>query len=122
MTDLGASPKWEAALWEEFEEADPIGQITLAGEWITRMTQVLLPQLAVRRRQEVLHVLADPDMDPTRLAEELGTRRTTITRLAEEGRAAMKQRRELSGHGQDQIVEPDHPLTSVDEHPPLPVE
>lgn len=112
MTDLGASPKWEEALWEEFEEADSITQITLAGEWITRMTQLLLPQLGVRRREEVLHVLAEPGWDATRLAEELGTRRTTITRLAEEGRAALKRRRELPAIVDDEVVLPDRP--SVD--------
>lgn len=94
MTDLGAPPRWEKALWEEFEEVDSLHQIVLAGEWITRMTQVLLPQLGIRRREEVINVLAQPDMDATRLAEELGTRRTAINRLAEEGRAALKRRRE----------------------------
>ncbi len=101
MTDLGASPRWEKALWEEFNEVDSLQQITLAGEWITRMTQILLPQLGIRRREEVLHVLAEPDMDATRLAELLGTRRTAINRLAEEGRAALKQRRESSSRPPD---------------------
>jgi hypothetical protein len=109
MTDLGASPEWEDALWEELNHASPIEQIVMAGEWIVRMTQVLLPQLGVRRREAVLAALALPDMDATRLAEELGTRPTTIKRLAEEGRSTAKHRRDSlqlqdDGGGPDVVI------------------
>ncbi len=110
MTDLGAPPQWESALWEEFNEAGPIAQITIAGEWITRMTQLLLPQLGVRRRDAVLQALSEPNMDATRLAEELGTRPTTIKRLAEEGRATRAAQRRNVGpevHPSDEIIVPE---------------
>ena len=110
MTDLGASPQWESALWEEFNKAEPIAQITLAGEWITRMTQLLLPQLGVRRREAVLFALSEANMDATRLAEELGTRPNTIKRLAEEGRAtraAQRRKAEPEAHDSDEVIAPE---------------
>jgi hypothetical protein len=85
------APTWEKVLWEELDQQDDIVQIVTCGEWITRMTQNLLTALADRRREKVIQVLARPDMDSTRLAEEIGTRRTTITRLAEEGRARRRE-------------------------------
>lgn len=84
---------WKDQLWAELNEKDAIEQITLTGLWITDLTQEVLPRLGNERRQAVLSALATPGMDATRLAEMIGSRRSTITRLAEEGRA---HRRELN--------------------------
>lgn len=83
--------KWQEAMWAELDEMSDIDQITESGKWITHITQNILPALGQRRRQMVLTVLEQPDMDATRLAETIGSRRTTIVRLAEEGRARRRE-------------------------------
>jgi len=82
---------WKDQLWAELDQKEPIEQITLTGEWITDLTQDVLPALGARRRAAVLIALATPGMDATRLAELIGSRRSTITRLAEEGRASRRE-------------------------------
>lgn len=82
---------WEETMWAELAALSDTDQIVTAGEWIAQMTKVILPGLAAVRREKVLQLLAEPEWDATRLAETIGSRRSTITRLAEEGRA---QRRE----------------------------
>lgn len=104
--------KWEEALWEELEALPDTQQIITAGEWITYLTQELLPRLGKHRRQKVLDLLAQPDWDATRLAESIGARRNTIVRLAEEGRAANRESRNLLD---------DYPPL-LDDYPPLPVD
>jgi hypothetical protein len=86
--------KWEEALWTELEAQSDIQQIILAAEWITHLTQKVLPELGGHRRRKILEVLAQPEMDATRLAESIGARRTTISRLAEEGRAMAREEKE----------------------------
>jgi hypothetical protein len=86
--------KWEEALWAELEAQSDIQQIITAAEWINHLTQKVLPDLGGHRRRKILEVLAQPEMDATRLAESIGARRTTISRLAEEGRAAAREERE----------------------------
>jgi len=86
--------KWEEALWAELDALPDTQQIITAGEWITHLTQKILPELGKHRREKVLEVLAQPEMDATRLAESIGARRNTITRLAEEGRAMAREERE----------------------------
>ena len=82
--------KWEEMMWAELEAQPATEQIITAGEWITKMTQSLLPALGKHRRDKVLQVLDDPGMDYTTLADMIGARRQTIVRLAEEGRAARR--------------------------------
>lgn len=81
---------WEETMWAELDALPAEEQIVITGEWITRMTQTLLPALGGRRREKVLEVLAQPGWDYSRLADSIGARRTTIMRLAEEGRAAAR--------------------------------
>ncbi len=88
---------WEEALWAELELLPDTQQVITAGEWITHLTQKILPELGKHRRQKVLEILAQPDWDATRLAESIGARRNTITRLAEEGRAMARESRERTG-------------------------
>ncbi len=90
--------KWEEALWQELEALPDTQQVIATGEWITHMTQVVLPALGGHRRAKVLEILAQPDMDATKLAESIGARRNTITRLAEEGRAAARESRVDNTH------------------------
>ena len=86
--------RWEEEMWAELDAQSDTQQIITAGEWITYLTQKVLPDLGAHRRRKVLEVLAEPDMDATRLAESFGARRGTISRLAEEGRAIVREERE----------------------------
>jgi hypothetical protein len=81
-------------MWAELEAQPDTEQIITCGEWITKMTQTLLPALGRVRREKVLEILAQADWDYTRLADSIGARRQTIIRLAEEGRAAARHSRE----------------------------
>ena len=83
--------KWEETLWDELDAQSDTDQVVNAGAWIVRITQELLPKLGQRRREKVVQILAGPDMDATKLAETIGTRRTTILRLAEEGRSLRRE-------------------------------
>jgi len=78
---------WEKALWKELEALSAEERIAVSGRCIVHITRSLLPALGNLRREAVLEVLARPGWDATRLAETIGSRRTTIARLAEEGRA-----------------------------------
>ena len=81
------STGWEDRLWDELDEMSLIEQYKTAGEWINLLSRSLLVELAKHRRQVVLAILALPEWDATKLAEEVGTRGGAIIRLAEEGRA-----------------------------------
>lgn len=89
MTDR-VTGGWESALWTELDTLQPEEQFIIAGLWITRMTQVLLPALGARRRENVLYLIEENGWDTLRVAEELGTRRATVARLADEGRTKRK--------------------------------
>lgn len=78
---------WQNQLWEELRGEDAVDRYVKSGEWITYVTQTLLPELRKERRRAVIEVLSREDWDALRLAETVGSRRTTIQRLAEEGRA-----------------------------------
>jgi len=81
---------WTQAMWAELEQMSPEQRIIACGEWISMMTRVLLPKLGLRRRTEIIDMLAQPGWDARRLAETIGTRTTTINRLADEGRSALR--------------------------------
>lgn len=82
---------WREVMWQELDDMDDVQQIVATGKWITEITQEILTALGERRRERVLTVLDRADWDPTRLAETIGSRRTTIVRLAEEGRAKRRE-------------------------------
>ena len=84
---------WIDVLWQELEDMSLPDQVVESGEIITSITRNLLPALARHRRVKVVEILAQPDWDPIRLAEVIGSRRNTITRLAEEGRSLLKSER-----------------------------
>lgn len=81
---------WQSQLHLELGEMGAVDRFTASGAWITEMTQTLLPELRRERRMAVLELLAQDDWDPQRVAETVGSRRTTIQRLAEEGRAMLR--------------------------------
>lgn len=83
---------WQEELWAELDAMDTIDQIKATALWIEEITHTLSPELARRRRAKVVEALASPDMDPTMLAETIGTNRNTIKRLAEEARANARER------------------------------
>jgi uncharacterized protein (DUF2461 family) len=82
--------RWEQTLWDELDELPADQQIIATGEYITHITQELLTQLGRHRRLAVVRALEPEGMDATRLAETIGSRPTTINRLAEEGRVIMR--------------------------------
>jgi hypothetical protein len=82
---------WEETMWGEFDNHSETDRIVFAGELIERMQQEIVPKLGQLRRETVLQVLNQDGMDATRLAELIGSRRTTIMRLAEEGRAMRRE-------------------------------
>ena len=84
---------WEEAMWAELKAQSDTDQVITTGAWITRLIQEVLPALGRYRRAKVLECLALPDWEATKLAETIGSRRNTITRLAEEGRAAAREDR-----------------------------
>lgn len=83
---------WQEALWAELDELDDLTQITTSANWIEQITHEISPALARRRRAKIREVLAQPDMDPTRLAETIGSSTSAIKRLNEEGRANERER------------------------------
>jgi hypothetical protein len=85
--------KWEEELWGELEELSLIEQYVACGEWIHTISRSVLVELAKHRRQVVLKILELPEWDAAKLAEEVGTRRGAITRLADEGRADLRAER-----------------------------
>lgn len=81
---------WHDTLWNELEQLPSVDQFVTSGEWITYITQDLLPALARHRRQTVLAMLDEPDATGTSVAAAMGSRRSTILRLASEGRNDLK--------------------------------
>jgi hypothetical protein len=84
-------PTWQKLLWEELDTQSADKQFVTAGEWINNITRVLLPELGIRRRENVLTLLAQDGANIATVAGELGMRRTTISRLVDEGRSSRKQ-------------------------------
>ena len=78
--------RWVSQLWDQLQEMSPADRIKVSGDWIIYITQKLSPDLATYRRLEVVELLKDPDWDSKKLAETIGTRYSTIDRLAKDGR------------------------------------
>lgn len=83
-------PSWEDQLWQGLDDLDAVGQVRAAGELIMYLTQELIPSLAKLRKLKVVEALMREGMDSTMLAETIGTRRSTISRLATEGRSLIR--------------------------------
>ena len=83
--------EWVNLLWEILEGQESPDRVRLSGDWIIYLTQVLLPELAVYRREQVARLMQEADWDPQRLAETIGSRTEAIKRLAKEGRRTIDQ-------------------------------
>lgn len=82
---------WEEALWSELHAMSETDQIIATAELITRLQQDTVIRLGQLRRRLVVELLQREEWDAIKLAETLGIRRTTISRLAEEGRALIRE-------------------------------
>lgn len=105
MAEIGA---WKQDLWDDLDTMDPKKQFAVTGEWITWITQVLLPELGQRRREQVLVLIDDQGESPAYVASTLNVRRSTLTRLIDEGRASRRALRMTEEQ-------------ALDDSPPLPV-
>lgn len=83
---------WEDQLWEEIDSVPEADQIVLAGDVITRMTRILLPALGNRRRARVVELI-EGGLSSVQLAESIGARPSTVSRLLEEGRKIRRMER-----------------------------
>jgi hypothetical protein len=81
---------WQEELRKELDQLDDVEAFVASGEWISQITHEILPQLCRARRLAVVGVLGREDWDAQKLADSVGSRRTTIMRLAEDGRAMMR--------------------------------
>jgi hypothetical protein len=91
-------PRWQKLLWEELDAQSPQQQFVTTAEWINGITRHLLPELATRRRENVLTLVDQDEGSVAAVAGQLGMRRTTISRLVDEGRSARKQAKLLLQH------------------------
>ena len=82
--------KWQDALWTELEAMDPLERYTACGEWITLMQQSLVPAMARERRTALIEAVQAADMDYYLIAEQVGSRKATVERLVNEGRAMLR--------------------------------
>lgn len=89
---MSTEPAWVTALWHEFDNMSDLDKIAVAGAWITKMTNELLPSLGERRRIAVATQLLHDNWDATSIAETIGARRSVITRLGFEGRQLLRER------------------------------
>lgn len=85
---------WEAVLWAQLDSMPPEDRIKISGDWIVHLTQTLLPDLALYRREEVAKLMEHPEWNPQRLAETIGSRTVAINRLAREGRRSLNENSE----------------------------
>lgn len=83
---------WQDTMWAELDELDPLKQFAVCGEWITLMQQTLVPALAERRRLKLMEAVEDEGGDYYRIAEQIGSRKATVERLVNEGRAQQRGR------------------------------
>lgn len=84
------TPQWQKVLWDELSQLSPDEQIIVSGTWITDISRNLLTDLGAHRRRLIAQAVREPGVDDGVLADRLGSRRSTITRLAEEGRALLR--------------------------------
>jgi hypothetical protein len=84
--------KWQETMWSELDELEPLEQFAVSGEWITQMQQGLVPALAERRRAKLIEATEAVGGDYYLIAERIGSRKATVERLVNEGRAQKRGR------------------------------
>ena len=82
---------WETTLWDELEALDSDQQIIQSGTTISYITSTLLPKLADYRRQVIQTEMRKPGTTAGTLADRIGTRASTIKRLAAEAHQRNKE-------------------------------
>jgi hypothetical protein len=82
---------WQDAMWAELDEQTPLQRYVTCSEWITEMQQTLVPELADRRRTELVNAAAECNNDYLHIAETIGSRKGAVERLVNEGRARLRQ-------------------------------
>lgn len=94
---------WEDQMDAELKALEPAPRMVAYSELIMHLTREVLARLAEERRELLLEMLADPDVDETMVAEMIGTRRTTIRRLkTEAGRRRRVRTSGVDGDGSPQ--------------------
>lgn len=83
-------PQWQKVLWDELSQLSTDEQIIVSGQWITDISRNLLTELGAHRRRLIAEAVREEGVDDGVLADRLGSRRSTITRLAEQGRALLR--------------------------------
>jgi hypothetical protein len=83
--------KWQDLLYAELAEMTPLQQFVACGELITQMQQELVPELAERRRQQLVKAAEENGNNYLYLAEMIGSRKATVERLVNEGRARLRE-------------------------------
>lgn len=86
--------QWQHVMLAELDAMDPLDDYTTCGEWITVMQQELVPMLAERRRLKLIEAAEANGGDYYEIAEKVGSRKATIERLVNEGRAQRRSREE----------------------------
>ncbi len=95
MGETMTQPAWADSLWAELNNLSQEEQIIASGDWITYITGQLLVQLGRHRRLAIVDALKG-DVDEGVLADRIGGRRTTLQRLAAEGRTIKKHEGEMA--------------------------
>lgn len=83
---------WQETMYAELDQMDALQQFVTCGDWITQMQQTLVPALAERRREKLVEAADSNGNDYLQLAETIGSRRATVERLVNEGRARIRER------------------------------
>jgi hypothetical protein len=91
--------KWQEVMWAELDGLSPLQQFAISGEWIVEMQQDLVPALSRRRRAKLIEAVEEAGGDKYKIAELIGSRKATVERLVNEGRA-QKRGHELYPHSE----------------------
>lgn len=82
---------WQDAMWQELRAMGPLERFVACGAWITQMQQEMVPALAEERRLSLVEEAENNGNDYLMLAERIGTRKATVERLVNEGRAVRRE-------------------------------
>jgi len=74
-------------MWDELADMSDPDQIVAAADYIAEITRTVLPALARHRRLTVVKLVERDGWDSRRVAETIGSRKNSVDRLVEEGRA-----------------------------------
>jgi len=87
---LEAEMDWKETLWHDLEALSKPEQIVAAAEIIAQM-QTVLEELARHRRVTCVELIEEEGYSYASLAAEIGSRTTSISRLVNQGRVALRE-------------------------------